>query len=161
MIILNKYVILNVDFSNKYDHEYNNLKYNTIATFIFNQVENYKCFLFEMKPTKNSIIYDITSLHQEIRINSKSCLYTDDINLSKKDIRNIVEDEGFYLGHLIIVLDKPNEKNIVDLVNLWNEGIYKTGLEFFKMDSDGLSFYWYNPTNNKAENNFKEMISNF
>jgi hypothetical protein len=161
MVNFNKHIVLNVDFIDKYSIEYDNLKYDTIVSFIFNQIDDGKCFLFEMKPTKNSIIYDITSSYKEEKINSKNCLYTDCINLSKDDIRNIVKEEDFYLGHLLIIISVLNKEKILDLVNLWSDGVYKTGLEFFKMDSDGLSFYWYNPTSILAENDFKNMVNNF
>lgn len=161
MVSFNKYTVLNIDFSNNYSIEYDTLKYDAVANFIYSQIENHKCFLFEMKPTTNSIIYDITTLHKEAKINSKVCLYTDNINLSKVDIRKIVEEGDFYLGHLLIVISELKEEKIVDLVNLWNDGIYKTGLEFFKIDSDGLSFYWYNPSSNLAESNFKTIMDNF
>lgn len=161
MMIFNKYIVLNIDFPNRYSTEYDNLKYDAIASFIYSQMEDGKCSLFEMEPTKNSIIYDITSLYKETKINSKNCLYTNGINLSKVDIRNLVEESDFYLGHLLIIISELNEEKIIDLVNLWNDEVYKTGLEFFKMDSDGLSFYWYNPINSLAENDFKNMINVF
>ncbi|MCJ1805876.1 hypothetical protein MRP92_02995 [Flavobacterium covae] len=161
MVEFNKYIVLNADFSNRYGVEYTDLKYDVISSFISSQIEDSKCSLFEMKPTKNSIIYDITSSYKEAKINSKNCLFTNSINLSKTDIRNIVGEEDFYLGHLLIIISELNEEKVIDLVNLWGDDLLKTGLEFFKMDSDGLSFYWYNPTDSLAENDFKNMINIF
>lgn len=157
----NKYIILNTDFSGEYSIEYENLKYNFITDFICNQIGNKNCFLFEMMPTKHSIIYDITSSHKEAKINAKKCLYTSNINLKKEDIYNIIKEEEFYLGHLLIIISEIKEKDLIDIANLWSNGIYKTGLEIFKMDSDGLSFYWYNPKSDLAENDFESFVNNF
>jgi hypothetical protein len=157
----NKYTVLNVDFSSESNIEYENLKYNSIADFIYTQIANKNYFLFEMMPTKHSIIYDITPMYKETKINEKKSLYTSNVQLEKEDIYNIVKEEEFYLGHLIIIVSDVKERDIVDIANLWSNEIYKTGLEIFKMDSDGLSFYWYNPKNNLAENDFKSFINDF
>ncbi|CVK17266.1 hypothetical protein Ga0061079_1381 [Apibacter mensalis] len=154
MISFNKYVVLNIDFDSSFLN-----KNDVILNFIFNQIGKQECFLFEMKPTKNSIIYDITSSYIETKINSKKCLYTKGINLLKEDIKNIIETDDFYLGNLIIVLNELNNEMILNLINLWDSGIYEVGVEFFRMCNDGLSFYWYNPTDPHAEDKFTVLTN--
>lgn len=157
----NKYSVLNADFSNNYNLEYEKLKYSFITNFIYTHIQNKKCFLFEMMPKNNSILYEVTSSNKEIKINGKKCLYTSNINLSKEDICKIINEEEFYLGHLLIVINEISENNLFNIANLWSNEIFKTGLEFFKMDSDGLSFYWYNPKDNFAEIDFQTFINDF
>ncbi len=153
MISFNKYIILNIDFDQSFFN-----KNDVILEFIFDQIGKHECYLFEMKPTKNSIIYDITSSYTETKINSKKCLYSAGLNLLKEDIKNIIETDDFYLGNLIIILSKLNNERILNLVNLWDSGIYEVGIEAFRMCNDGLSFYWYNPKDILAERKFTTLI---
>ena len=157
----NKYLILNADFSIGNNIEYEDFKYNCIANFIYNQIENKNCFLFEMMPTKHSIIYDVTSSYKEVVINTKKCLFTIDLDLNRDEIYDIIKEQEFYLGNLIIICSQVSEKTLKNIANLWNSGLYKTGLEIFKMDSDGLSFYWYNPKDSFAENTFENFVVSF
>jgi len=59
MIVYKKYQILSLNSINEFDTAilYSKLKY--ISDFIFRQVQEKAVFLFEMSPTKTSILYDI------------------------------------------------------------------------------------------------------
>jgi len=48
-----------------------------------------------MKPTKTSILYDIDPESKYHTINPRKVIYTKNLNLSKKVISMIVEDESF------------------------------------------------------------------
>ena len=132
------------------------LKY--ISDFIFRQVQGKSVFLFEMKPTKTSILYDIDPESEYHSINSRKVIYTKNLNLSKKVISMIVEDESFYLGHLLIIIETFSKSKISNISNMW-EDLLETGIEYFKMGNDGESFYWCNPQINSAEGEFKLFIN--
>ena len=155
MIVYKKYQILSLNFINEFDTAilYSKLKY--ISDFIFRQVQGKAVFLFEMSPTKTSILYDIDPESEYHTINSRKVIYTKYLNLSKKVISMIVEDESFYLGHLLIIIGTFSRNNIS---NMW-ENLLETGIEYFKMGNDGESFYWCNPQINSAEEEFKLFIN--
>ena len=155
MIVYKKYQILSLNSINEFDTAilYSKLKY--ISDFIFRQVQGKAVFLFEMSPTKTSILYDIDPESEYHTINSRKVIYTKYLNLSKKVISMIVEDESFYLGHLLIIIGTFSRNNIS---NMW-ENLLETGIEYFKMGNDGESFYWCNPQINSAEEEFKLFIN--
>ena len=51
----------------------------------------------------------------------------------------IVEDESFYLGHLLIIIETFSKSKISNISNMW-EDLLETGIEYFKMGNDGESF---------------------
>ena len=158
MIVYKKYQILSLNSINEFDTAilYSKLKY--ISDFIFRQVQEKVVFLFEMSPTKTSILYDIDSESEYHTINSKKVIYTKNLNLNKKIISMIVEDESFYLGHLLIIIGTFSRSKISDISNMW-EDLLETEIEYFKMGNDGDSFYWCNPQINSAEEEFKLFIN--
>ena len=155
MLEYNRYQILNLNFINELDIVTLDSKLKYISDFIFRQVQGKSVFLFEMKPTKTSILYDIDPESEYHTINSRKVIYTKNLNLSKKVISMIVEDESFYLGHLLIIIGTFSRNNIS---NMW-ENLLETGIEYFKMGNDGESFYWCNPQINSAEEEFKLFIN--
>ena len=158
MIVYKKYQILSLNSINEFDTAilYSKLKY--ISDFIFRQVQEKVVFLFEMSPTKTSILYDIDPESEYHTINSRKVIYTKNLNLSKKVISMIVEDESFYLGHLLIIIGTFSRSKISNISNMW-EDLLETGIEYFKMGNDGESFYWCNPQINSAEEEFKLFIN--
>ena len=70
----------------------------------------------------------------------------------------IVEDESFYLGHLLIIIGTFSRSKTSNISNMW-ENLLETGIEYFKMGNDGESFYWCNPQINSAEEEFKLFIN--
>ena len=155
MLEYNRYQILNLNFINELDIVTLDSKLKYISDFIFRQVQGKSVFLFEMKPTKTSILYDIDPESKYHSINLRKIIYTKNLNLSKKVISMIVEDESFYLGHLLIIIGTFSRNNIS---NMW-ENLLETGIEYFKMGNDGESFYWCNPQINSAEEEFKLFIN--
>ena len=155
MLEYKRYQILNLNFINELDTEILDSKFKYISDFIFRQVQGKSVFLFEMKPTKTSILYDIDPESEYHTINSRKVIYTKNLNLSKKVISMIVEDESFYLGHLLITFSRSK---ISIISNMW-ENLLETGIEYFKMGNDGESFYWCNPQINSAEEEFKLFIN--
>ena len=158
MLEYKRYQILNLNFINELDTEILDSKFKYISDFIFHQVQGKSVFLFEMKPTKTSILYDIDSESEYHTINSKKVIYTKNLNLNKKIISMIVEDESFYLGHLLIIIGTFSRSKISDISNMW-EDLLETEIEYFKMGNDGDSFYWCNPQINSAEEEFKLFIN--
>ena len=158
MIVYKKYQILSLNSINEFDTAilYSKLKY--IPDFIFRQVQEKAVFLFEMSPTRTSILYDIDPESEYHTINSKKVIYTKNLNLSKKLISMIVEDESFYLGHLLIIIGTFSRNKISNISNMW-EDLLETGIEYFRMGNDGESFYWCNPQINSAEEEFKLFIN--
>lgn len=155
MLEYKRYQILNLNFMNELDTVILDSKLKYISDFIFRQVQGKAVFLFEMSPTKTSILYDIDPESEYHTINSRKVIYTKYLNLSKKVISMIVEDESFYLGHLLIIIGTFSRNNIS---NMW-ENLLETGIEYFKMGNDGESFYWCNPQINSAEEEFKLFIN--
>ena len=158
MLEYKRYQILNLNFINELDTEILDSKFKYISDFIFRQVQERSVFLFEMSPTKTSILYDIDSESEYHTINSKKVIYTKNLNLNKKIISMIVEDESFYLGHLLIIIGTFSRSKISDISNMW-EDLLETEIEYFKMGNDGDSFYWCNPQINSAEEEFKLFIN--
>ena len=158
MLEYNRYQILNLNFINELDTEFLDSKLKYISDFIFRQVQGKSVFLFEMKPTKTSILYDIDPESEYHTINSRKVIYTKNLNLSKKVISMIVEDESFYLGHLLIIIGTFSRSKTSNISNMW-ENLLETGIEYFKMGNDGESFYWCNPQINSAEEEFKLFIN--
>ena len=97
MLVYKKYQILSLNFIDEFDTAILYLKFKYISDFIFRQVQGKSVFLLEMKPTKTSILYDIDPESKYHSINSRKVIYTKNLNLSKKVISMIVEDESFYL----------------------------------------------------------------
>ncbi|MBW4755899.1 hypothetical protein KZO77_12875 [Prevotella melaninogenica] len=158
MLVYRKYQMLSLNFINEFDTAILYSKFKYISDFIFRQVQERSVFLFEMSPTKTSILYDIAPESEYHTINSKKVIYTKNLNLSKKIISMIVEDESFYLGHLLIIIGTFSRSKISDISNMW-EDLLETGIEYFKMGNDGESFYWCNPQINSAEEEFKLFIN--
>ncbi len=158
MLEYKRYQILNLNFINELDTVTLDSKFKYIANFIFRQVQGKSVFLFEMKPTKTSILYDIDPESEYHTINSRKVIYTKNLNLSKKVISMIVEDESFYLGHLLIIIGTFSRNKISIISNMW-ENLLETEIEYFKMSNDGESFYWCNPQINSAEEEFKLFIN--
>ena len=158
MLEYKRYQILNLNFINELDTVTLDSKFKYISDFIFRQVQERSVFLFEMSPTKTSILYDIDSESEYHTINSKKVIYTKNLNLNKKIISMIVEDESFYLGHLLIIIGTFSRSKISDISNMW-EDLLETGIEYFKMGNDGDSFYWCNSQINSAEEEFKLFIN--
>ena len=97
--------------------------------------ENLFSFL-RMKPNEDhqfSMILDPESKYHSI--NSRKVIYTKNLNLSKKVISMIVEDESFYLGHLLIIIETFSKSKISNISNMW-EDLLETGIEYFKMGID-------------------------
>ena len=158
MLVYKKYQILNLNFINELDTAILDSKLKYISDFIFRQVQGKSVFLFEMKPTKTSILYDIDPESEYHTINSRKVIYTKNLNLSKKVISMIVEDERFYLGHLLIIIGTFSRSKISNISNMW-EALLETGIEYFKMGNDGESFYWCNPQIISAKEEFKLFIN--
>ena len=158
MLVYKKYQILSLNFINELGSAILYSKFKYISDFIFRQLQERSVFLFEMSPTKTSILYDIAPESEYHTINSKKVIYTKNLNLSKKIISMIVEDESFYLGHLLIIIGTFSRSKISDISNMW-EDLLETGIEYFKMGTDGDSFYWCNPQINSAEEEFKLFIN--
>ena len=59
MLEYKRYQILNLNFINELDIVILDSKLKYISDFIFRQVQEKAVFLFEMSPTKTSILYDI------------------------------------------------------------------------------------------------------
>ena len=158
MLVYKKYQILSLNFIDELDTEILYSRFKYISDFIFRQVQGKSVFLFEMKPTKTSILYDIDPENEYHSINSRKVIYTKNLNISKKVISMIVEDESFYLGHLLIIIGTFSRSKISIISNMW-EDLLETGIEYFKMGNDGESFYWCNPQINSAEEEFKLFIN--
>ena len=75
---------MSLNFINELDTEILDSKLKYISDFIFRQVQGKSVFLFEMKPTKTSILYDIDPESKYHTINSRKVIYTKNLNLSKK-----------------------------------------------------------------------------
>ena len=158
MLVYKKYQILSLNFINKLGSAILYSKFKYISDFIFRQVQERSVFLFEMTPTKTSILYDIAPESEYHTINSKKVIYTKNLNLSNKIISMIVEDESFYLGHLLIIIGTFSRSKISDISNMW-EDLLETGIEYFKMGNDGESFYWCNSQKKTAEKEFNLFIN--
>lgn len=161
MISYNKYNILSLNFSDELDFNLKYLKFDYMQDFVYKQIKDKSYFLFEMKPGRDSILYDITEECFNISINSQKVLYTKNLKLNSKTILQIIKDDSFYLGHILIVVHPLNEEIIANISSMWEGGIYETGIEFFRMGNDGKSFYWYNPQSKNAENSFKELFNDY
>lgn len=71
MLVYKKYQILSLNFINEFDTAILYSKFKSISDFIFRQVQERSVFLFEMSPTKTSILYDIAPESEYHTINSK------------------------------------------------------------------------------------------
>ena len=76
MLVYKKYQILSLNFINEFDTAILYSKFKYISDFIFRQVQERSVFLFEMSPTKTSILYDIDPESEYHTINSKKVIYT-------------------------------------------------------------------------------------
>ncbi len=45
----------------------------------------------------------------------------------------------------MLALGKLSQSEVENLVLCWQKDIVRAGVAFFRMDSDGLCFCWYNP----------------
>ncbi len=160
MLVYKKYEILNLDFVGESKLPILDSKYKYISDFMFRQIQGKFVFLFEMNPTKTSVLYDIDTECVYHTINSRKVIYTNNINLNKEIILKIVEDESFYLGHLLFVIGLLKEDKVINISNMW-ENLLETGLEYFRMGNDGESFYWCNPQDLSAEKKFKLFVDEF
>ena len=160
MLVYKKYEILNLDFIDESELFFSDSKSKYISDFMSHQIQGKPVFLFEMNPTKTSVLYDIDTECVYHTINSRKVIYTNNINLNKEIILKIVEDESFYLGHLLFVIGLLKEDKVINISNMW-ENLLETGLEYFRMGNDGESFYWCNPQDLAAEKKFKLFVDEF
>jgi hypothetical protein len=159
MIKKNRYVTLNAILSFDYELHEKIIWNSLIVDFIYNQLRNKQCTLFELAPTTHSIIYEFKETYSEVKVNSKKCLYASGVTLAIDMLKNIVSESDFYLGNMLIVNAKISNDSVKEIVNLWDKNIAETELEIFKMDCDGLSFNWHNPTDENAEEKFNQVFT--
>ncbi|MDJ1486338.1 hypothetical protein QNI16_38015 [Cytophagaceae bacterium YF14B1] len=70
----------------------------------------------------------------------------------------IVETDEFYLGFILLLVGTLNEEHIQQIIIHQDKELVKAGVECFKMDSDGMCFYWYNPASiEKATKLFEQL----
>ena len=59
MLVYKKYEILNLDFIDESELFFSDSKSKYISDFMSHQIQGKPVFLFEMNPTKTSVLYDI------------------------------------------------------------------------------------------------------
>jgi len=139
---INKYSLINYNFD--FD-EIGDTTNNHIVDLIYPILKERFAYLFEYKPQKHSLIYELSNSYQMKKILGKKFLYTTkSIQLTKEDLILIVETSDFYLGHLAIIISELEEEKIDSLVVFWENEIIRAGLKMIRMDSDGLSLLFYN-----------------
>jgi hypothetical protein len=131
-------------------HEMNPQKWNfwvdSVSKIIFEQKQSKNLYILTLGPNKsNSIGFDIGEIWKEDKFNSVKYLLTDLSKTSFSDITQLVDTDEFYLGSIILLLNQPSEEEIKKIIIHWNRDLINSGVEFFKMDTDGCCFYWYNP----------------
>jgi len=148
VINTNKFVSLEANTEDTFN---NTLWHEAISGFLIDYLANKKVSLFELKPTKHSIIYEYDS-HQKIKFNGHPAIYINSLILSVDEIKTLAADEDFYLGHLIILTSE-----IINPRELFNSWAYLklagSSYEIITQDSDGKYFHIHNPTV-EAENHF-------
>jgi hypothetical protein len=117
-----------------------------ISKIIFEQKQLRGLYILTLGQNEsNSIGFDIGAVWKVGKFNSVKYLVTDLSTASIEDITLMIDTDEFYLGSIILLLEKPSEDEIKKIIILWNRDLINSGVEFFKMDSDGNCFYWYNP----------------
>lgn len=116
-----------------------------IIDIIYSAVKEKLVYLFEYKPQKYSLIYDLSNDYLEVKKFGEKYLYTSKpTTLTKEDLTMIVEDSSFYLGHLAIILSDLNENSLSSLIMSWRKEFSLAGVKMVRMDFDGLCVLFYN-----------------
>ncbi|HNR08628.1 MAG TPA: hypothetical protein PKM27_15010 [Saprospiraceae bacterium] len=147
MILINQYQILEVYFPREsLNKETWSFWTKTISTLLF-QLSKGPMSIFTVNPDKSrSIGYEL-GIATEGKLHSKKYLNSILNPVIQQDLDLLVDTDEFYLGHTILVNSDLNESKIENIIICWSHNLFKSEVEFFKMDSDGLCFYWYNPKN--------------
>jgi len=78
-------------------------------------------------------------------------------------LSEIIEESEFYLGEIYLLLGRLSEdilKDFVNYINFQNKACYSPPLECVRMDDDGESVYWINPSYQGGVINFLDSIKN-
>jgi len=117
-----------------------------IFSIIFTRLkENEIAFLSRYK-LKDSIGANFSQEYEQIRTYQNIYYYYYRSKIDNKGLELLIDDEEFYLGNIILLINS-NKNDILKYAISWEDELIFAGVEIFKMDSDGLYFYWYNPPN--------------
>lgn len=118
-------------------------KWNTdITDFIIAYLKDKKYSLFELFPQKHSLLYEYKN-SLEKTVFDKKIIYLSNITLNTDEIKSLVKEPDFYLGHIIITTNSI-ESEIENIISNWNQ-LYRTGLEIITLNSDGRQLQLFNP----------------
>ncbi|HFG0566806.1 hypothetical protein LIS90_13380 [Flavobacterium psychrophilum] len=160
-INLSKNILYNVDVPIGKSKEYYEKWYENVSKFMYSCLENEEVSFLGYYPPDKSIGDDFCPNNYKIKTYSNTFYYYHSAYLSNDNVSLLVKDDEFNLGN-IIVIKGSYDKDVIYLLSLcWEKELITANKEIFKMDSDGLSFYWYNPKSNLAENDFKSFANNF
>jgi len=150
MIEVKKYELLQIYCRQPATMDGINFWYKSVAQTILDISKDSILSIFTTGPNENSIGYDVGRVQHAGKFNSTRYLVTALDNPTIDDIKIIVGTDEFYLGFIILVLGAISERDIQNLIIMGENNLVQAGVECFRMDTDGASFYWYNPKSSEA-----------
>lgn len=121
--------------------------HQTVARLLTEAVGSSTVSLFTLNPDKaRSIGYDLGNDQEEGKFNAVKYLVSDLGNDLAASVGALLEADEFYLGRLVLVMGSLTTEMIQSLIICWDGDLALAGVELFKMGSDGLCIYWYNPS---------------
>lgn len=160
-INLSKNILYNADVPIKKSKEYYEKWYENISNFMYSCLKEEEVSFLSVDPPDKSIGGDFCANNYKIKTYSNTFYYYHSAYLSNENISLLVNDSEFNLGNIIVIKGSYDRDSIHLLSLCWEKELITANKEIFKMDNDGLCFYWYNPKSNLAENNFESFVKNF
>lgn len=160
-INLSKNTLYNVSIPIKKSIEYYEKWYKNVSEFMYSCLENEEVSFLSFDSPDKSIGSDFCTNNYKIKTYNNTFYYYHSAYLSDENINLLVNDSEFNLGNIIVIKGSYDKDIIHSLSLCWEKELIIANKEIFKMDSDGLSFYWYNPKSNLAEANFESFVKNF
>ncbi len=158
MVHLKEYLLLEACLPNAPDLERLGEWRQRIANVMFRAAAGSPLTLFTVGQKKPySLGYEM-GVYEEGKFNGHKYLVTTIEKVTTEQLDLLVASDEFYLGLIVLAIGRLSQSDVENMVLCWQKDIVQSGVEFFRMDSDGLCFYWYNPKHpEEAKRYFAEM----
>ncbi|UYZ61203.1 hypothetical protein [Hymenobacter latericus] len=132
-----------------------------ISNLMYNYCKNRSLYIFTTGPNYlYSIGYELGTVEQEGIFNGAKYLITSLATITFEQMKTIIESDEFYLGSIILVAEPLTDDKIQQIIIHQETELAKSGVECFRMSSDGMCFNWYNSTlTDKSIDVLKELVN--
>lgn len=115
-----------------------------VFLLINNRLEKNEIAFLSKYRFEDSIGADLSQDYAEVKTYENTYFYYFKSKIDEKGLKLLIEDEEFYLGNIILLVNS-NRNDIIKYAISYESELIFADIEIFKMNNDGLTFHWYNP----------------